>query len=280
LFLPPEHDPDSFVREHGKDMFEAKLREAWPLSRFLLEELKSHVDMATPEGRARLVHEAKPLLQKIAAPVMQLQMLKEVAHLADMAPEEAAEACGIGWRAAARSSAGSSALAGRGKPGRNQIEQRPYPEKGRLIAARRRDHTYLRYVLLVPSLAEKVPEELLSGESPEGQLLARMVRHIESAEVHVTRDLLEWLRDQPEEELARTLSEEAMGTTFAEDDIRIEFNKALEQIEENRCESRIQELEAKEKREGLSREEAVAYQALIFEKRKLQEQRKAPRPMV
>jgi len=278
LFLPPEHDPDSFVREHGKDMFEAKLREAWPLSKFMLEELKSKVDTATPEGRSRLVHEAKPLLQKIAAPVMQLQMLKEVAHLADMAPEEAARACGLAWRSA-RGAGSPTGPEGRANV-RQSVGQRTYPDKGRLIESRRRENTYLRYVLLVPALAEKVPEELLDSDSPEGQLLARMVRHVEEAEVTLTRDLLDWLGGQPEEDLARSLSEEAMGTAFAEDDIRVEFNKALEQIEEIRFDSRIRELEAKARGEGLSREEAEAYQNLIFEKRKLQEQRKAPRSVV
>jgi len=277
LFLPPEHDPDSFVREHGKDMFEAKLREAWPLSKFMLEELKSRVDTSTPEGRARLVHEAKPLLKQIATPVMQFQMLKEVAHISDMQPEAVAAECGIALRGSRQSA--RSGPEGRANV-RQSVEQRTYQDKGRLMESRRREVTYLRYVLLVPSLAEKVPEELLEGGSSEGQLLARMVRHVEEAEVTLTRDLLEWLGGQPEEELARSLSEEAMGTAFAEDDIRVEFNKALEQIEEVRFDSRIRELEAKAKGEGLSREEAEAYQNLIFEKRKLQEQRKAPRSVV
>jgi len=279
LFLPPEHDPDSFVREHGKDMFEAKLREAWPLSKFMLEELKSRVDTATPEGRARLVHEAKPLLKQIATPVMQFQMLKEIAHISNMQLEAVAAECGIALRGSRPSARHFTGPEGRANGGQG-AEQRPYQEKGSLSPERRRARAFLRYALLVPSLAEKVPEEVLDGQSPEAKVLTLMVRHIAEKDLTATRDLLDWLHEQPEAELARSLSEEIMGTTFADNDIEVEFNKALEQIEEFRYENQIRELEAKDKREGLSSDEARTYQSLILEKIRLQEQRKAPRPVV
>jgi DNA primase len=37
LFLPPEHDPDSFIREYGKEAFARYVSEAVPLSRFLID---------------------------------------------------------------------------------------------------------------------------------------------------------------------------------------------------------------------------------------------------
>src|SRR3954454_6537241 len=52
LFLPPEHDPDSYVREHGTEAFEQLVREAPTLSEFLIAELRSQFDLAKPEGRA------------------------------------------------------------------------------------------------------------------------------------------------------------------------------------------------------------------------------------
>ena len=95
LFLPAEDDPDSYVRAHGREGFEASLSEARPLSAYLLSELKSRVDMDSIEGRARLLHEARPLLQKIAAPAMQLQLLKQMAELSGITTEEAMRLCGI-----------------------------------------------------------------------------------------------------------------------------------------------------------------------------------------
>ena len=52
LFLPPEHDPDSYVRAHGVEGFAGLLRQAMPLSEFMLQELAGRVDLAVPEGRA------------------------------------------------------------------------------------------------------------------------------------------------------------------------------------------------------------------------------------
>src|SRR5262252_5474465 len=50
LFLPPEHDPDSFVREEGSAAFEIKLSEARPLSEFLLDGLKGRGDPGPADG--------------------------------------------------------------------------------------------------------------------------------------------------------------------------------------------------------------------------------------
>src|SRR3546814_5211994 len=46
LFLPAEHDPDSYVRELGAEAFRACLGEAMALSRFLLEGLASRHNLA------------------------------------------------------------------------------------------------------------------------------------------------------------------------------------------------------------------------------------------
>jgi DNA primase len=41
LFLPTEHDPDSYVRELGAEAFEQEIHEAMPLSQFLLKEVSA-----------------------------------------------------------------------------------------------------------------------------------------------------------------------------------------------------------------------------------------------
>jgi len=88
LFLPAEDDPDSFVRSHGKEAFEALLREAQPLSEFLLQQLASRVDMRTAEGRAKFLQDAKPLVKQVAAPMLSLVLRKQVAELAGVAQSE------------------------------------------------------------------------------------------------------------------------------------------------------------------------------------------------
>jgi DNA primase len=89
VFLPEEDDPDSFVRKHGASAFERWLGEAQTLSGFLLGELRAAVDLATPEGRSRLLVAAKPHLQKVTAPALRLQLVKEIAILARVSQDEA-----------------------------------------------------------------------------------------------------------------------------------------------------------------------------------------------
>ena len=61
LFLPSEHDPDSYIREFGRDAFSRFVSEATPLSQFLILAAREGCDLATAEGRAHLAANAKPL---------------------------------------------------------------------------------------------------------------------------------------------------------------------------------------------------------------------------
>ncbi len=88
LFLPQGEDPDTYVRKLGKDAFEKLLKDAKPLSQFLLDELKSHVDINTHEGRARLLQEARPLVKQVAAPLLSLMLRKQLAQIAGISQQE------------------------------------------------------------------------------------------------------------------------------------------------------------------------------------------------
>ncbi|MBO1016711.1 DNA primase [Achromobacter sp. SD115] len=91
LFLPTEHDPDSYVRELGAEAFRACLGEAVALSRFLLDELASRHNMNEAEGRASCLHEAKPLLATIPECALRVQIEREMAKLVQLTPEEMAQ---------------------------------------------------------------------------------------------------------------------------------------------------------------------------------------------
>ncbi|MGV8894114.1 MAG: DNA primase [Burkholderiaceae bacterium] len=81
LFLPAEHDPDSYVREMGADAFSQQIQDAMPLSQFLLKEVIGDNDLATPEGRARVQFDAKPLLQAMPASSLRLQIVRSLSQL-------------------------------------------------------------------------------------------------------------------------------------------------------------------------------------------------------
>jgi DNA primase len=80
LFLPPEHDPDSFVRERGAEAFERALSEALPLSRFLPDHAAEGCDLNQAEGRSRYLAQAWPLWQALPAGTLKAQVLAEIAR--------------------------------------------------------------------------------------------------------------------------------------------------------------------------------------------------------
>ena len=88
LFLPTEHDPDSYVREHGTSQFEQLIQDATPLSQFLLNEVTEGKDLGTAEGRARAQFDAKPLIQSMPPSGLRLQLLRQLAQLTDSTPPE------------------------------------------------------------------------------------------------------------------------------------------------------------------------------------------------
>ncbi|OWT55193.1 DNA primase [Candidimonas nitroreducens] len=91
LFLPTEHDPDSYVRAFGAEAFRACMDDAVPLSRFLLEELAARHPMDEAEGRAACVHEARPLLAMLPeGTTLRLQIEREFARQVLLTPEELA----------------------------------------------------------------------------------------------------------------------------------------------------------------------------------------------
>jgi DNA primase len=88
LFLPTEHDPDSFIRERGADAFAQEIHEAMPLSQFLLREVSAEHDLDEPEGRARTQFDAKPLLQAMQPSSLRLQIVRGLANLTESSPAE------------------------------------------------------------------------------------------------------------------------------------------------------------------------------------------------
>ena len=79
LFLPKEHDPDSYVREHGTKAFEQYVQDALPLSQQLVEVAQHDCDMTTAEGRARMLAQARPLWSALPEGALQIQLLGELA---------------------------------------------------------------------------------------------------------------------------------------------------------------------------------------------------------
>jgi len=229
LFLSPEHDPDSFVREEGGKAFEKKLGEARPLSAFLLDELKGRVDPGTAEGRSRLVHEAKPLLQKLSAPALRLQLLKALADAAGMSQEDAARIMEI--------------RVARG------YDARPAPAQGAPRAAhlpkRRREHRLLQCLLAKPALAGELPQAMLEADSFEGRMLvavADFCRHNPQAQ---GGELIEHFKDTEFAAVLASGQAALLETKFEADHMEPEFRGEVANWLHEQRRSRLDALTAK-----------------------------------
>jgi DNA primase len=79
LFLPAEHDPDSYIREHGKDGFADYVAKALPLSKFMLQAAAEDCDLGSAEGRAHMASNARPLWTQLPDGALKRQLLAEIA---------------------------------------------------------------------------------------------------------------------------------------------------------------------------------------------------------
>ena len=91
LFLPAEHDPDSFIRAHGAEAFARHVGDAMPLSRFLLDATREGCDLGQAEGRAHMLANARPLWSLMPDGALKRQLLAELAELGQLPSKELAE---------------------------------------------------------------------------------------------------------------------------------------------------------------------------------------------
>ncbi len=247
VFLPEKDDPDSFVRNQGKEAFERMITQAVPLSEFLLRELSSRCDMTSAEGRAKLVSEAKPLLGRLQTPLLRLQLVKRLSEASGFSQSEVERLCDL--RPVARAA-----------PARA-------PQKAPSLL-----RPLLRLLLQKPELAKETPYKSLPENVAEARAVKQLCEAILASEVAIPtyNALLERLRGSEDEAALREAAAELMQQPFAEEDIDAEFQGVIQKLleaERKRAFARLQEKVNKLGAAGLSSEEKQQYlQALAFKR--------------
>jgi DNA primase len=250
LFLPEGHDPDSLVREEGAAVFEARLPTALPLSDYLIRELSARADVASVDGRAKLVELARPLLRRIPSDVYR-ELL--VARLA--------EVVGIGTARLAE-------LLEAGAPPAEAGPSRPPPRRPTVSAGASGRGNLVRQAvsLLVhyPTAASEVPvpEELDGVQRPGVPLLVEMLARLREDPATTTAAVLERWRDRPEH---ASLARLAAGECLVPDAraAASELRSALARLAGEQAEERLHVLEGRARDLTLSDEEKAELQALL-----------------
>lgn len=88
LFLPKNHDPDSFIRENSKEAFDEIVAEALPLTEYVIKKLTSNNDLSSQDKKVKLLNEVEPILEQMKAPKLNLLFRKRVAQLVGLDIEE------------------------------------------------------------------------------------------------------------------------------------------------------------------------------------------------
>jgi DNA primase len=247
LFLPEGEDPDTYVRRHGKEGFERKLREAETLSQFLLAQLRAECELATAEGRSRLISIAKPHVQKVAAPALRLQLTNEIAQLARVAEGEVDRLLEL--------------------PGRPRYA-RPAPARTRYSAPDSPEWSLLYSALCNLSLIEHIDAAVLAPERAESKaLLAIRDACREFAEEPSLGLVLDRLQGSPWLEIVLRAHKYAEDIRFSAEEAESEFGEALVKLDLARRKKELDELRAG----GLaSREQQIAWQEKNLAYKRLQ----------
>jgi len=259
LFLPQGDDPDTYIRKHGKDSFERLVREAPTLSEFLLAELRAQADLATAEGRSGFLSAAKPHVQKVAAPALKLQLLKETAKLGGVTQDEAESLFEI-----------------------RQVPtfRRAAPERRTSNPPSSTEWKLLAYVAASPAIAVDVDLAVLDMDLAESQALRELVGWCSEGEVSNAM-LIEHFRDSPHNELLYQAQAHGLDLKKTDDEAREFLKHTLWSLDIKRKKKEIQSLGDRLGKGQLSKEEHQQYGKMISEvkalERRLQEEGRSVR---
>ena len=239
LFLPDGEDPDSFIRQHGKEAFERKIAESMPLSRYLFDNLIDihQLNLGSNEGKSALRAHASAMIEKIPDPFFQ--------ELLDKLLDER-----TGFDNNLR------------KPRKKSVEVATRPH----TALKR---TPMREVIALliqnPSYAEMVPNLSSVADLPVPglSLFLEVLEYCHKRPNISSGQLLECWRDTRHEALLSRLA--GWNIPVEDDNEQDIFLDSLDKILSQCVEKQIEDLQAKERSIGLSTEERRELLALMLD---------------
>jgi DNA primase len=211
LFLPAEHDPDSYIRAFGKEAFARCVGEAVPLSRFLLDAAREGCDLDSAEGRAHMASNARPLWNLLPDGALKRQLLAEIAKQVQLSASELAELWALSERPAGQAASARASGAGDGRyaPASPATKAPARARAGlRALPVSRADHA-VRLLLGHSGAWDSLSSEdhvLLCGlDEPHGPLMGWLESQLHEHGPQPWAALREGLREHPGEALALKL---------------------------------------------------------------------------
>jgi len=243
IFLPDDEDPDSFIRQYGKQGFEEYIENAQSLSEFLFAHLTPQVDFSSKEGKAKLAALAIPLIKQIPGDVLRLDLRNTLAKKLGILDPTQLE----------------SLLPNPAKP---------YNETTVPTMQFKRTPMRILIALLLqnPELVKFIPdlEPLKNLDEPGYDLLAELTALCREKIGISAGQLLEHWRDTPQQGTLEKLL--AWNHLIEDDKIEDTFRETLRYFYLQLVDKRIQWLIAKDRAEGLDLNEKQELSHLLVKK--------------
>jgi DNA primase len=252
MFLPEGHDPDSLVAAEGAETFEMRMKEALPLSEYLVQQLITEVDLDHIDGRAKLKALAGPLFARMPEGIYREMLADRLAGRVGMPANKLKE------------------FFASGEPKRmSNTPELAVRQRGRMSVGRGNLLTQaITLVLHHPAAAGAIadPDLLSSIDKPGVSVLKELLEQAATASSPSTAMLLERWRDRPEHE---RLTELAMQDPLVADsgaaakELKMAVEKLLEEYGPGR---RMDELLKKAEELGLNYDEKAELTILLKSK--------------
>ncbi|OBT07386.1 DNA primase [Vibrio sp. UCD-FRSSP16_10] len=243
MFLPDGEDPDTYIRQHGKQAFEEQVASATTLSEFMFQTLMLQVDTSSREGMAKLSTLAIPLINKIPGGTLRMYLRELLGRKLGLVDERQLQ------QLIAKSDEQSSRPAPHKK-----IERTPM----RVVIALLLQNPH--YVELMPNL-DSIRQTQLPGLS----LLLDVVDKCINRPHITTGQLLECWRNEKDERILSLLASWDLPTYREEDNHDDIFCDSLDKVIYQCIERQIETLQAKERSIGLSVDEKRELLALMLD---------------
>ncbi len=218
--LPAMHDPDTYIRAHGKEGLEKYIVNALPILEFAFEHLKDkHGTSMT--GKGKILEELEPLIQASgSSPFQQSVLISEFSNKLGLDPEQVMQ----GFKIAARKKSqlrSARPVAGREK-GEKTIVTAPLPRKQAQL---------LEFLIFYPRFLKRFLEagiEDILVANPASDILAALQKLSEERELTGPEQLMEALPEAFERSYVSRL---LMSSPFlGQDDPEVIGNMADEML--------------------------------------------------
>ncbi|QOQ68333.1 DNA primase [Photobacterium damselae] len=243
MFLPDGEDPDTYIRQYGKEEFEHQVSSAMSLIDFMFNNLTEQANMETKEGRSKLMTLAKPLIEKVAGDTLREYLINQLGYNLRLPPDQI----------------------------RLEIK-RPQQEKPRLVQQNLK-RTPMRDVVALliqnPIFVNQLEFDTQAFEGIEVAGLTLLLTIVEKCRTNpniTTGQLLESWRGSKNEALLARLASWELPLSKDEDSTLDVFLDAMDNVIGQCVQQQIEKLQAKSSTVGLSVEEKQELQSLLLDR--------------